>query len=225
MSKTQQANHVGYRRAAKISKAFFSLFATFDFPERPEVLDEGGAIIAANHRSFFDLFLAYAFCFSWGETPRMLVRGSYFELPIIGWVLKSTGCIPVHSGGGKAALDEGLEELNANRSIAIMPEGRLVKAEDRPTGVGEAREGVGVLAIKSGLPVITMGVSGSERVWPIGKPMPIPRLKRTHVALRYNVIREVSGSAVEAKDTIMESLTQSVREAEAVSGLQTHEIS
>ncbi len=211
-----QPNHVGYRRAGRLARAFFSLFARYDFPDRPAVLDRGGVVIAANHRSFFDVFLAYALLLWWGETPRMLVNGSYFDIPVIGWMLKNTGCIPVKKGGGKIAIDDGLIELNAERPIAIMPEGRLVKPEDRPTGVGEARDGVGQLAIKSGSPVLAVGVSGAERVWPVGKPVPLPRLKRTTVVVKTRLLTDLTGSAEQAKDQIMAALADAVHEAESI---------
>ncbi len=207
-----------YARAAKISRAFFSLFATYEFPERPAVLDEGGVIVASNHRSFFDLFLAYVLLFSWGETPRMMVRGSYFSQPGIGWLLRTTGCIPVHKGSGMNSVDDALVELAANRSICIMPEGRLVPAAERPNGVGPARDGVGKLALKSGAPVLVVGVAGSDRVWPIGKPVPLPRRKRTTVAITTETLRDLSGSPEEVKDQIMGELAVVVNAAEATAG-------
>ncbi|MEE9414846.1 MAG: lysophospholipid acyltransferase family protein [Acidimicrobiales bacterium] len=210
-----QVHAKGYRRAGRWGKAFFGLFAIIEIPDRPKIMDQGAVIVAANHRSFFDLFLAYILMVGWGVTPRMMVRGSYFELPILGWILKATGCIPVDKGGGKDAIDQALIELNANRPVAIMPEGRLVKSADRPTGVGSARDGIGILAVKSGAPVVVVGVTGSERVWPMGKPVPLPRLKRTKLVSRYRVLTELSGSATEVKDVIMENMGGAVRDAEA----------
>lgn len=213
---TQQSHATAYLRAGKLSRKFFSLFARYDFPDRPAVLDEGGVIIASNHRSFFDLFLSYVLLVSWGETPRMMVRGSYFTQPGIGWLLRKTGCIPVHKGSGMNSLDDALEEIAADRSICIMPEGRLVPPLERPTGVGPARDGVGTLALKSGAPVLVVGVCGSDRVWPIGKPVPLPRRKRTNVLITTETLRDLSGSAEEVKDEIMDALGKVVRNGEAI---------
>ncbi len=215
-TENRQKHYKGYLRAGRASRRFFQLFAKYDFPDRPAVLDEGGVIVASNHRSFFDLFLAYVLLISWGEMPRMLVRGSYFKQPGIGWLLRSTGCIPVHKGEGMNSIDEALVELTNNRPIAIMPEGRLVPAADRPTGVGEARDGVGVMALKSGAPVLAVGVAGSDRVWPIGKPVPVPRRKRTNVVITTTTLHDLSGSAEQVKDQIMGVLADQVHESEAI---------
>jgi 1-acyl-sn-glycerol-3-phosphate acyltransferase len=204
-----------YRRAGRWSRRVFSVFVRADIPDAPNVVHQGPVIVAANHRSFYDIFFAYTLLYAWGLAPRMLVRGSYFKAPVLGWMLKATGCIPVESQRGSEAIDEALEELNADRPVAIMPEGRLVKPQDRPDGVGEARDGIGVLALKSGAPVIVVGIAGAERVWPVGKPVPIPRLRRTNLVVKIRVLDDFEGSATEVRLAIMASLGEAVREAEA----------
>ena len=212
---TAAAHERSYRRAGRWSRRVFSLFVKADFAPAPSIAATEPVIVAANHRSFYDIFMAYTVLEGWGLAPRMLVRGSYFKVPVLGWLLRSTGCIPVESSRGGEAIDAALAELADGRPVAIMPEGRLVRPEDRPTGVGEARDGIGVLAVKSGVPVVVVGVAGAERVWPIGRPVPIPRLRRTRVVARIGVVDELSGSPQDARAEIMSRLGEAVREAEA----------
>ncbi|MGI9602444.1 MAG: lysophospholipid acyltransferase family protein [Acidimicrobiales bacterium] len=190
------------------------LFCRFDLPARPAELDEGTALMCANHRSLFDLILAYILLGSWGVPTRFLVNGKYFDTFGLGWLLRVTGCIPVESGRGDDAIDEGIAILADQGSVAIMPEGRLIPADERHDGVGPIRMGVGRLAVACPVPVMVVGVAGTDRVWP-RSGVPRPRLRRPTVAVRVRVLSDLPGAADDARDAIVDTMTDLVAEAEA----------
>ncbi len=165
--------------------------ATLDAGERPEVVDEP-VILAANHRSMADLFLAAATFSEWGWPIRPLVAGSYFDRPGIGGLLRRLRCIPVH---GSAALDIAIEAMAEGWSVALMPEGRVVpESEWAPTGVGPARPGIGRLALATGRPVVAVGVNGTERLWPRGRNLPhITPWHRFPLRIRHEVLGVMEG--------------------------------
>ena len=137
---------------------FMRILTTVDVGERPPA-PPGPAIHAANHRSMADLLLSTCTFSTWGWPIRPLVAVSYFERPLIGWLLRKLRCIPVE---GTEALDLAAEALRDGWSIAIMPEGRIVPEEEwAETGVGRSHLGIGRLAMTPGF-----------RWWPTGPAEP-----------------------------------------------------
>ncbi len=98
----------------------------------------------------------------------ILAKESLFVGPV-GWFLRRNGITPVKAGGSdieafrvaKGVLDEG-------EVLCIYPEGTR-----SPTGVmQEPKPGVAMLATRSGVPIVAVGISGSDMFLGRGKRMP-----------------------------------------------------
>jgi len=192
----------------------FRIFATYDTDMPPCPITEP-TILTANHRSLADLFLAASLFHIWKWPVRPLVAGSYFEKPVIGALLKRLGAIPVT---GSDAIDVAKEVLSSGVSVAVMPEGRVVRPEEwEPTGVGTPRIGVALLAIETKCPILVVGVSGTEVLWPRGKLLPkFTPWKRTKTFVRLKSHGTVGGSDPEAVLTeIWSGVQEMVEKAEA----------
>jgi 1-acyl-sn-glycerol-3-phosphate acyltransferase len=131
---------------------------------RHHVPAHGAAVVAANHQSFCDsLFIPLAI-------PRRvtyLAKAEYFDTWKTAWFFRAVGQIPIRRGGGDAserALATAREVLGRGRIVGLYPEG--TRSEDR--FVHRGRTGVARLALECGVPVIPVGVDGTERVQPIG---------------------------------------------------------
>jgi 1-acyl-sn-glycerol-3-phosphate acyltransferase len=137
--------------------------------------DTGGAIFAGNHLSVADeLFLG-------AVVPRHLsfwAKSEYFTgTGFRGWlsrnVMEGLGAIRVERGGGRAALsafDGAIPVLRTGGLVAIYPEGTR-----SPDGrLYRGRTGVARLAMAAGVPVIPVGMIGTDKVQPIGARMPRP---------------------------------------------------
>jgi 1-acyl-sn-glycerol-3-phosphate acyltransferase len=133
----------------------------------------GGAIIASNHLSIVDsLFLPLV-------VPRQVTfaaKSEYFTgTGLINRVtaayLRATKQLSVDRTGaraGQAMLEAALGLVQQGGLFAIYPEGTR-----SPDGrLYRGRVGVGWLALHSGLPVIPVGMSGTERVLPPGHTLP-----------------------------------------------------
>src|ERR1700730_931765 len=136
----------------------------------------GGAILASNHQSVIDsiflpLMLDRPVTFS-AKAEYFTASGPAARL----WAayLRATNQLRMERDGPRAAQDS-LEPAGALlqqcKLFGIYPEGTR-----SPDGrLYRGRPGVGWLALKSGLPVIPVAMSGTRRVLPPGRVMPRPR--------------------------------------------------
>jgi 1-acyl-sn-glycerol-3-phosphate acyltransferase len=133
----------------------------------------GGAIIASNHLSIVDsLFLPLI-------VPRPVTfaaKSEYFTGTgpinrVTAAYLRATNQLSVDRTGaraGQAMLEAALGLVQRGGLFAIYPEGTR-----SPDGrLYRGRVGVGWLALHSGLPVIPVGMSGTDRVLPPGRTLP-----------------------------------------------------
>lgn len=144
----------------------------------------GGAILAGNHLSVADeLFLG-------AVVPRHIAfwaKAEYFTgTGFRGWlsrtVISGLGAIRVERAGGRAALaafDAAIPVLHSGDLVAIYPEGTR-----SPDGrLYRGRVGVARLATAARVPVIPVGMIGTQQVQPIGAR--VPRLGAGRVVVRF----------------------------------------
>jgi 1-acyl-sn-glycerol-3-phosphate acyltransferase len=134
---------------------------------------DGPAILASNHLSMVDSPLLGAI------SPRplyFLAKNDYFVQPgLFGTFMRTllTGLnqIPVDRSGGRAslmALDAAVPVLRAGNALGIHPEGTR-----SPDGrLYRGRPGVARLALDTGATIVPIGLTGTDRVHPIGARLP-----------------------------------------------------
>ena len=145
-------NGAGRQVAGLYGKALLKVDVEWQAPLPP-----GPKIIAANHPTTTDPFLLMGLI---GEPMSILITESCFKLPGLGAFLRAAGHVPVVSGSGKAALDEGIRLLRAGRTVGIFPEGVLSPLDQLDRGGCYApHTGVARLALATGAPVIPVGIS------------------------------------------------------------------
>lgn len=141
---------------------------------------KGPVILASNHLSFIDSILIPLI------TPRrvaFLAKSEYWTSPgIKGRFMKGfftgIGALPIKRGehrGAQATLDTALEIVESGVAFGIYPEG----TRSRDGRLYRARVGVGWLALKSGAPVVPVGLIGTNELLPLGAKL--PRFKRVTV--------------------------------------------
>ena len=146
--------------------------ARFEF-EGLDRLPEGGFILCANHRSYFDptaigLLLARA-----GRTCRFLGKKEVFDAPVVGLVARALGGIRVDRGSGSdEPLAAAAQALAAGDVVAIMPQGTIPRGTAFFEPVLHGRIGAARLAALTGVPVVPVGLWGTERVWPRSSRLP-----------------------------------------------------
>lgn len=110
-------------------------------------------IYAANHPSTLDPVLVMS---ALKDTVSILITNSVFQIPIIGYLIRKSGHIPVVSDQGNLAYQHALKQLKAGHSILIFPEGRL-SAKDGITY--PPFSGVIRLALETKAPIVPIGIS------------------------------------------------------------------
>ena len=174
-----------FRRSGKFMNIFSKIFSRHDFQTELELPESSPIIFAANHRSFFDVIIAWAFFSLSGVNCQCLIRADLFSKPLMGAWLKKNGCIAASRKTKEQAELQAIEKLKAGYAVAIMPEGRLVPPEERPAGVGQGRPGISRIARATGATIVPVAITGSDSVWPLGKGFPIPRMKRPMIKVRF----------------------------------------
>ncbi|MCM8813018.1 MAG: 1-acyl-sn-glycerol-3-phosphate acyltransferase [Candidatus Omnitrophica bacterium] len=153
-----------YRFVCFVLWVFLSAFYRFRVVGRENVPRRGGCLIASNHLSHMDpVVLSVA-------SPRALCFMAKRELFANRWFGRLIGALnafPVdRSRGDIKALREGLTQLRQGGTMIIFPEG--TRNRSRSGDLGAAEQGVGMLAIKAGVPVVPTLIIGTDKVIPVG---------------------------------------------------------
>lgn len=134
---------------------------------------EGGVLLASNHLSFIDSF---AIPLAAPRKVAFLAKSDYFTRPgVAGTLLRETmrgmGAIPVDRYSPSASQDSltsALQILQAGEAFGIYPEG----TRSRDGRLYRGRTGVAWLALKAQVPVVPVGLLGTDRIQPIGARFP-----------------------------------------------------
>lgn len=138
-----------------------------------ERLPEGGFILCANHRSYFDPTAIGVLLARAGRTCRFLGKKEVFDAPVVGTVARALGGIRVDRGSGsEEPLAAAAQALAAGDVVAIMPQGTIPRGMAFFDPVLRGRPGAARLAALTGVPVVPVGLWGTERVWPRASRLP-----------------------------------------------------
>lgn len=180
---------------------------------------EGPAILAFNHRSYFDSFAMQFLVAKTGRPCRFLAKREVFKTPVVGVLAKLTGGIPVDRGTGSSEpLRHAREALLAGEMVAIAPQGTIPRGPAFFDPVLVGRPGAAQIAIDVRAPVIPVGLWGTEAVWPRNKKAPLfdPRTRPAvsvsvgpPVELKY---RKATTDTVRIMTAITEQLPDRARE-------------
>jgi 1-acyl-sn-glycerol-3-phosphate acyltransferase len=147
-----------------------------------------------NHPSAVDpLILAAAL-------PRrglFVAAAEFLRLPAVGWAMRTYGVIPVRRGQTDlSVIREAIAALEAGTLVVIFPEGRVSPRGD------EAKAGAGLLAARTGMPIVPAALLGTGRALPLGKLIPRP----ARVRVRFGAPMEAPSDRAAAEEVVAEAL-------------------
>jgi 1-acyl-sn-glycerol-3-phosphate acyltransferase len=159
-----------YGPARAVLEPVFSFLWDWDVEGLDRVPTSGGAIIAPNHLSVFDHFAVGA------TMPRRITyvgKAEYLDSWKTRYLFPALGMIPIDRGGGSAAdraLAKAAELLDAGELFGIYPEG----TRSRDGRLHRGHTGCARLALRTGCPIIPVGLHGTLDVQPPDQRLPRP---------------------------------------------------
>ena len=137
-----------------------------------EIPRDGPLILTANHASNLDAVVLGSWLMpKLGRRIHWLGKKELFAWPIVGWAAANGGVHPVDRGAADVdAFRLARRILDEGHILFVFPEGTR-----SPDGsLQQARDGIAVLALRTGAPIVPLGIAGSNRVWPRGQKLPRP---------------------------------------------------
>jgi 1-acyl-sn-glycerol-3-phosphate acyltransferase len=147
---------------------FIRIFVRLRVDGREHVPRHGPVILACNHRSFLDSFFIPLVV---RRRVTFVAKAEYFDDAKTAWFFKSCGQIPIRREGGSAserALTSATEVLRAGKVFAIYPEG----TRTRDGFLHRGHTGIARLALRGNVPIVPIGMIGSDEVQPVDSRMP-----------------------------------------------------
>jgi 1-acyl-sn-glycerol-3-phosphate acyltransferase len=137
-----------------------------------EIPRDGPVIVAANHASNLDpVVIASSLMPRLGRRLQWLGKKELFAWPVVGWIAANGGVHPVdRSTADVEAFRLAKRILDEGHALFVFPEG----TRSGDGALREARDGVAVLALRTGAPIVPVAIAGSYGVWPRGQKVPHP---------------------------------------------------
>jgi pantoate ligase / CMP/dCMP kinase len=133
----------------------------------------GAFIVSPNHRSVVDFMLVGPIT---RRRLRYLGKDSVWDVKWFVPIANGLGGIPVARGtADRESMNRCIDALRSGEPLVLFPEGQ------RKSGpvIEEMFDGVGYIAVKANVPILPIGIGGSESVMPKGAKFP----RRRHVSV------------------------------------------
>jgi 1-acyl-sn-glycerol-3-phosphate acyltransferase len=188
-----------------VIRTALGLFRALDFRITLEgaehIPSTDGAVVAANHVSYFDFMLV-----GYAARPHRLVRfmakKSVFDNKVSGPLMRSMHHIPVDRRAGASAYAAAVTALRDGELVGVFPEATISRAfTPIPMKSGAAR-----MAIDAGVPIVPVVTWGAHRLWTKGRK---PRLQR-HVPVTIRVGEPIVPTPEEDAPTLTARLAETL---------------
>ena len=170
-----ETNNFFYNFFIGLSFIILKLFYRLSIIGKENIPKIEPVVVVSNHLSNIDPFVVNVALF-----PRKvcsMAKEELFRNPLLSFFFRKLGAFPIHRGKyDRRAFKNSLEVLSRGQVFAIFPEGRRNRLEDGK--LGPLHKGAALIAIKSGVLVVPMGIKGTEKIFPKGNLLPrFPKVK------------------------------------------------
>lgn len=122
---------------------------------------ESGVIIAANHLSYLDPPIIGV---ALERRPTYIAKEELFRIPLLGRFIKMFSFSVDRNRVQPSTIKEAVSRLKEGEVIVMFPEGGRSAQGD----LLDAKRGVGMIAVISGMPVVPTLIEGTDRALPVG---------------------------------------------------------
>jgi putative phosphoserine phosphatase/1-acylglycerol-3-phosphate O-acyltransferase len=148
-------------------------YARFDIAGIENVPAHGPVLLAANHRSYFDVAALALVAAAIGRPVRFLGKKEIFDAPVVGLIAKAIGGIAVDRGSGSnSPLKAAEAALNAGEVVIVLPQGTIPRGDAFFDVDLKGKTGTARLAASTGATLVPIGLWGTEKVWARSARMP-----------------------------------------------------
>jgi 1-acyl-sn-glycerol-3-phosphate acyltransferase len=132
---------------------------------------EGGVLVATNHISRMDTLLLFI---NPGRTDiTALVADKYQSYPLFKWILDTGGIIWLdRENADFGAVRAAVTALKQGRALGIAPEGTRSPIAQ----LQEGKQGITLVALKAGVPIVPVGIAGTEDVFKKALTLQFPKI-------------------------------------------------
>lgn len=164
-----------FRGLARVVRGILTLSSRRHWYGSENLPSSGGIVVVSNHMGYMDALILGEYMIWSGRWPRFLGKAELWKVPVVGWLARSCGQIPVHRRSARAgeALNAAEVALVDGKAVTIFPEG--TETYDPDLWPMSAHTGAARLALKGNWPVIPIAQWGAHRIMPGRRPT-FPRL-------------------------------------------------
>ncbi len=195
------------RLGSAVLRFIARLLARIRFEGDLSAIPPGALILAANHASSADPPLIGGFLNGKLDRPlNWLGKRELLEIPVIGWGMRQAAIHPVDRRAADVdAFRTAMRILESGNILVVFPEG----TRSRTGALQEARDGAAVLALRSGAPVLPIGMADTDRFWPRGSLFPRPgRAVTITFGKPFNVGDELRAQGITDRRQLKEAATR-----------------
>jgi putative phosphoserine phosphatase / 1-acylglycerol-3-phosphate O-acyltransferase len=175
-------------------------YARFDITGVDQIPAHGPVLLAANHRSYFDVAALALVAAAVGRPVRFLAKKEVFDAPVVGQIARAIGGIPVDRGSGSdSPLRAAEAALKAGEVVIVLPQGTIPRGDAFFDVQLKGKTGTARLAATTGAVVVPVGLWGTENVWARSSRVPDFTLVRKPPKITIRVGQPLALSLTNAK--------------------------
>ncbi|MCA1217308.1 lysophospholipid acyltransferase family protein [Streptomyces sp. 8L] len=188
-----------------VRSVFAALDVKVDVAGCENIPRAGGAVLVSNHISYLDFVFAGLSALPQKRLVRFMAKESVFRHKVSGPLMRGMKHIPVDRDQGEKAYSDALASLRSGEIIGIFPESTISPSFT----LKSFKTGAVRLAQEAGVPLIPMGLWGSQRLWTKGRPR---NFRRSHIPVTVRVGERLDAPAGQYAGPITRRLRERVQE-------------
>ncbi|CAN5597782.1 lysophospholipid acyltransferase family protein [soil metagenome] len=185
---TGPASRLAYSVVRALVALLVRSYTRMSIDGREHLPATGAYVLAPVHRSYIDSPIAA--CLT-RRRLRFMGKDTLWKYAASAWLLSALGGFSVSRGtADREALRRGISVLAGGEPLVLFPEG------ERKSGpvVQPMFDGAAYVALRAGVPIVPVGIGGSERVMPKGAKFVYPR--KVHVVIGAPIVARAAGGSV-----------------------------